>query len=118
MYTWFLSIKSLELFFVNLMIHFLHILLLHYKATMFFLCFRWARALDVGRALPKKNMFFFCPARALDCCRFPEKNSQFFSLMFFFSALPHQILYFFWSKTEKLNSGLKVWEDKMFPFAK
>ena len=33
------------------------------KATMFFLCFRWARALDIGSALPKKN----CPARALDC---------------------------------------------------
>ena len=47
------------------------------KATMVFLCFRWARALDLGRALPKKNICFFCPARALDCCRFAEKNNQF-----------------------------------------
>ena len=39
-----------------------------------FLCFRRARALDLIRALQKKHVFFFCPARALDCCRFPKKN--------------------------------------------
>ena len=34
------------------------------KATMFFfLCFRWARALDLGRALPKKHVFFQPRAR-------------------------------------------------------
>ena len=40
----------------------------------FFLCFRWARALDLGRALPKKTFVFFCSARALHCCRFPKKT--------------------------------------------
>ena len=29
------------------------------------------------RAHYKKNMCFFCPARALYCCRFPKKNCQF-----------------------------------------
>ena len=35
-----------------------------HKATMgFFSCFRWARALDLGSASPKKTYVFFCPAR-------------------------------------------------------
>ena len=28
------------------------------RPLCFFLCFRWARALDLGRALPKKHVFF------------------------------------------------------------
>ena len=42
---------------------------------MFFFSVLDERALDLGRALPKKTYVFFCPA--LDCCRYPEKNSQF-----------------------------------------
>ena len=43
------------------------------RPLCFFLCFRWARALDLGRALPKKTMWFFCTARTLNCCRFSKK---------------------------------------------
>ena len=34
-----------------------------------------ARSLDLGCALPKNLWFFFCSARALDCCRFRKKQS-------------------------------------------
>ena len=48
------------------------------RPLCFFLCFRWARALDLGRALPRqKTCVFFCTARALDCCRFSEKTVNF-----------------------------------------
>ena len=44
------------------------------SATMFFFSVLDERALDLGRALPKKTYVFFCPA--LDCCRFPEKKQS------------------------------------------
>ena len=64
-------------FIENILLYYYVILTIrHLQATMFFLCRRSARALDLGRALEKK-LFFFCPARALDCCRFPKKTVNF-----------------------------------------
>ena len=57
-----------------------HILLLMYVCTylmfghyVFFYVFV-ERAHKIKAAHYQKKMFFFCPARALDCCRFPKKN--------------------------------------------
>ena len=58
------------------------------RPLCFFLCFRWARALDLGRALQKKHVFF--TAQQAHFCRFSTKNSYFREIqkknpaMFFF----------------------------------
>ena len=35
------------------------------------------------RITKKKHVFFFCPARALDCCRFPKKTQSISIACFF-----------------------------------
>ena len=70
------------------------------RPLCFFLCFRWARALDLGSALPKKHVFFFCPARVLDCCRFSKKKTNKFREI---KKPPSLIRFLIFSKKEKLN---------------
>ena len=46
-----------------------------FKATMFFLFFRWAHALDLGRAL-QKNMCFFLPSARIRLLPIFEKKQS------------------------------------------
>ena len=44
------------------------------RPLCFFLCFRWARALDLGRALPKKTCVFFLPSARIRLLPISEKK--------------------------------------------
>ena len=73
---------------------------------MLLLCFRFALALDLGRALPNKTCVFFCQVRALDCCRFQVSGNKKIQLCLFLLVFYVALINFFLNRSKGVFSAI------------